>query len=333
MSFPSWATLVKSLFLLGYFVKIFFAGTQLQTLPLGHRFPMSKYELLKTRVSQEMAFMDLIESKPATEGELALVHSPSYIDQVFSGTLPEAVQKAIGFPWSLGMVDRARCSAGATIQAARQALKEGISANLAGGTHHAYADQGGGFCVFNDVAVATRLLQVEHHRTSAEPFNVAIVDLDVHQGNGSARIFREDETVFTLSLHGAKNFPFEKECSDLDVELPDGTQDEAYLSALAQALQAMSSRFKPNFVFYLAGADPYKGDRLGRLSLSMDGLRSRDEAVFLWAREQGLPLAFVMAGGYGHDMQETAQIQMNTFASAYASWLLWQSQRFSHEAN
>jgi acetoin utilization deacetylase AcuC-like enzyme len=307
-------------------LKIFFAGTQLQTLPLGHRFPMSKYELLKTRVSQEMGFIDLIESKPATQGELALVHLPRYIEQVFAGTVPAQIQKAIGFPWSLGMVERARCSTGATIQAARQALKEGIGANLAGGTHHAYADQGGGFCVFNDVAVATRVIQVEHHRVSSKPFRVAIIDLDVHQGNGSARIFAKDSTVFTLSLHGAKNFPFEKEKSDLDVELADGTQDEDYLGALAHSLDVLESRFEPNFVFYLAGADPYKGDRLGRLSLSVDGLRSRDESVFQWARERGLPLAFVMAGGYGHDMQETAQIQMNTFASGYASWLLWQRQ-------
>ncbi len=298
----------------------------MQTLPLGHRFPMSKYELLKTRVSQEMGFIDLIESTPVSQGELALVHLPRYIEQVFAGTVPAQIQKAIGFPWSLGMVERARCSTGATIQAARQALMEGISANLAGGTHHACADQGGGFCVFNDVAVATRVIQVEHHRVSSKPFRVAIIDLDVHQGNGSARIFAKDSTVFTLSLHGAKNFPFEKEKSDLDVELADGTQDEDYLGALAHSLDVLESRFEPNFVFYLAGADPYKGDRLGRLSLSVNGLRSRDESVFQWARERGLPLAFVMAGGYGHDMQETAQIQMNTFALGYASWLLWQRQ-------
>ncbi len=287
---------------------------------------MSKYELLKTRVSQEMGFIDLIESTPVSQGELALVHLPRYIEQVFAGTVPAQIQKAIGFPWSLGMVERARCSTGATIQAARQALMEGISANLAGGTHHACADQGGGFCVFNDVAVATRVIQVEHHRVSSKPFRVAIIDLDVHQGNGSARIFAKDSTVFTLSLHGAKNFPFEKEKSDLDVELADGTQDEDYLGALAHSLDVLESRFEPNFVFYLAGADPYKGDRLGRLSLSVNGLRSRDESVFQWARERGLPLAFVMAGGYGHDMQETAQIQMNTFALGYASWLLWQRQ-------
>ena len=306
-------------------MKIFFAGTLLQTLPLGHRFPMSKYELLKSRVAQEMGFVELIRSHAVSEGELALVHLPSYIDQVFSGTLPLAQQKEIGFPWSLGMVERARCSTGATIQAARQALKEGISANLAGGTHHAYADKGGGFCVLNDVAVAARLLQAEHHRRSLAPFNVLILDLDVHQGNGTAKIFCDDDTVFTVSLHGAKNFPFKKETSDLDMELPDGTQDAVYLEHLAQALATVQARFKPDFVFYLAGADPYKGDRLGRLSLSMDGLRLRDTQVFQWARDRGLALAFVMAGGYGHDMQETAQIQMNTFKEAHASWVLWQT--------
>jgi acetoin utilization deacetylase AcuC-like enzyme len=315
------------LFLLVFFVKIFFADTHLQTLPLGHRFPMSKYELLKSRVGQEMSFVELICSHAVSEGELALVHLPSYIDQVFSGTLPLAQQKEIGFPWSLGMVERARCSTGATIQAARQALKEGISGNLAGGTHHAYADKGGGFCVFNDVAVAARLLQTEHHRSSNEPFKVLILDLDVHQGNGTAKIFCDDATVFTVSLHGAKNFPFRKELSDLDVELPDGTQDDVYLAHLAQALETVQTRFKADFVFYLAGADPYKGDRLGRLSLSMDGLRLRDKQVFHWAQDRGIPLAFVMAGGYGHDMQETAQIQMNTFKQAYASWLLWQTHK------
>ena len=307
-------------------MKIFFAGTQLQKLPLGHRFPMSKYELLKSRLSQDMGFIELIESQAATHGELALVHHPRYIEQVVNGTLPESEQKAIGFPWSLGMVERAKCSAGATIQAAREALRTGVSGNLAGGTHHAYADRGGGFCVFNDVAVASRLLQVEHHRKQSDPFRVAIIDLDVHQGNGSARIFQNDETVFTLSLHGAKNFPFEKEQSDLDVELPDGTKDDQYLSHLHQALNALESRFQPHFIFYLAGADPYEGDRLGRLSLSMDGLRSRDQVVFSWARERSLPLAFVMAGGYGHDMNETAQIQVNTFLEAYHSWQMWSDQ-------
>jgi acetoin utilization deacetylase AcuC-like enzyme len=306
-------------------LKIFFAGTQLQTLPPGHRFPMSKYELLKTRLTAEMDFIELVQSQPATQGELALVHHPKYIERVINGTLSESEQKAIGFPWSLGMVERAQCSAGATIQAAREALMRGVSGNLAGGTHHAYSDRGGGFCVFNDVAVACRLMQAEHHRQHSDPIKVAIIDLDVHQGNGSARIFQNDDSVFTLSLHGAKNFPFEKEVSDLDIELPDGTEDESYLSHLSHALNELQSRFKAQFIFYLAGADPYVGDRLGRLSLSMDGLRSRDQAVFSWARERNLPLAFVMAGGYGQDMNETAQIQVNTFFEAYDSWQLWQA--------
>jgi len=285
---------------------------------------MSKYELLKSRVSAEMDFIELIESEAATHGELALVHHPKYIEQVVSGELPDSEQKAIGFPWSLGMVERAKRSAGATIQAAREALKRGVSGNLAGGTHHAYADLGGGFCVFNDVAVASRLMQVEWLRQRSDPLQVAIIDLDVHQGNGSAHIFQNDESVFTLSMHGAKNFPFRKEVSDLDIELPDGTQDEPYLSHLSTALMALESRFQPHLIFYLAGADPYEGDRLGRLSLSMEGLRQRDQMVFSWARERQLPLAFVMAGGYGVDMNETAQIQVNTFDEAHRSWLLWQ---------
>ena len=233
------------------------------------------------------------------------------------------------------MAERARRSAGATVAAARVALglapgaqRQGIAANLAGGTHHSYADKGGGFCVFNDAAVAARLMQAEwarQHGQSRAPLQVAVIDLDVHQGNGTAHIFSGDASVFTLSLHGEKNFPFRKEVSDLDVALPDGCQDAAYLQALEQALDELARRFEPGLVLYLAGADPFEGDRLGRLSLSFDGLEARDRRVFDWAWQRRIPLAFSMAGGYGVNIDDTVQVQMNTWRVALEYWQRWQN--------
>src|SRR5436190_16519546 len=208
------------------------------------------------------------------------------------------------------MVERSRRSVGATIAAARVALREGVAGNLAGGTHHAYPDKGGGYCVFNDVAVAARLMQAEWHRRHRELLRVAVIDLDVHQGNGTAAIFRDDPTVFTLSIHGAKNFPFRKEASDLDVDLPDDTGDDAYLHALEGALAQLADRFDPELVIYLAGSDPHEGDRLGRLKLTWDGLEARDRRVFDWAWQRGVPLAFAMAGGYGNRIEDTVQAQV-----------------------
>jgi acetoin utilization deacetylase AcuC-like enzyme len=224
------------------------------------------------------------------------------------------------------MTERARRSVGATVQACRRALGGGgLAANLAGGTHHAYADKGSGFCVFNDAAVAARLMQAEHARANRARgmLRVAIVDLDVHQGNGTARIFAHDDSVFTLSLHGAKNFPFRKEPSDLDVELPDGCGDAEYLEALERALEEMERRIDPGLVIYLAGADPHEGDRLGRLKLTFDGMEARDRRVMDWAWTRRLPLAFVMAGGYGTDMEATVQVQMNTYRTAVQYHARW----------
>ena len=201
-----------------------------------------------------------------------------------------------------------------------------MAANIAGGTHHAYADRGGGFCVFNDAAVAARLMQAEHGRDRARrPLKVAIVDLDVHQGNGTARIFRDDPSVFTLSLHGQKNFPFRKEASDLDVDLPDGCGDDDYLHALERALDELEQRFEPGLVIYLAGADPHEGDRLGRLKLTWDGLEARDRRVFDWAWQRRMPLAFAMAGGYGARIEDTVQAQVNTFKVATEYAQRWQN--------
>ena len=288
---------------------------------------MGKYELLRQRLAAELPQLQLALAEPASDGELALVHTPAYIDAIALGSLSDAQQREIGFPWSEGMVERARRSVGATISAARTAMKEGVAANLAGGTHHAYADKGGGFCVFNDVAVAARLLQAEVARTRKPPLQVAVIDLDVHQGNGTASIFRHDPSVFTMSMHGAKNFPFRKEASDIDIDLPDGCSDEVYLAQLQDALAQLETRFSPELVFYLAGADPHEGDRLGRLKLSFEGLMARDRMVLDWAGKKRIPLAMVMAGGYGKDIADTVQVQMNSFSEAYTAWQHWQNHR------
>lgn len=308
-------------------MKLFYAATSLQTLPAGHRFPMGKYEILRQRLAAELPQLQLQLADPASDGELALVHTPAYVQAVVKGELSASAQREIGFPWSEGMVERARRSVGATVSAARLAMQQGIAANLAGGTHHAYADKGSGFCVFNDVAVAARLLQTEAARTGKQALQVAVIDLDVHQGNGTARIFRQDPSVFTLSMHGAKNFPFRKEESDLDIDLPDGCSDGLYVSQLQDALAQLEARCSPDVVFYLAGADPHEGDRLGRLKLSFEGLMERDRMVFEWAWRRRVPLAMAMAGGYGREIADTVQVQINTFSQALSAWERWQNQR------
>jgi len=304
-------------------MQVFYTDQFVLPLPPGHRFPMGKYRLLRDRLAAELPEIRLVPAPPASEGELALVHTPAYIQAIADGSIAPQAMREIGFPWSSAMAERARRSVGATIAACRTALAEGVAANIAGGTHHSYPDRGGGFCVFNDAAVATRLMQAEHARRQPQPLRVAIVDLDVHQGNGTAFVFRNDPTVFTLSLHGQKNFPFRKEASDLDVDLPDGTGDDAYLHALERALEELAHRFDPQLLIYLAGADPHEGDRLGRLKLTWDGLEARDRRVFDWAWQRGLPLAFAMAGGYGHRIEDTIQVQVNTFAAAAAYARRW----------
>jgi acetoin utilization deacetylase AcuC-like enzyme len=315
-------------------VHVYYADHFILPLPEGHRFPMAKYGRLRQRLSETFPQIRLGQALAASDGELALVHSPAYIRAVQDGTLSPAAQREIGFPWSPAMAERARRSVGATLQACRSALAgEGLAANIAGGTHHAYADKGSGFCVFNDAAVAARLMQAEHarrHRAQG-PLRVAVIDLDVHQGNGTARIFANDESVFTLSLHGEKNFPFRKEPSDLDVELPDGTGDTVYLEALERALDELGQRFEPGLVIYLAGADPHEGDRLGRLKLSFDGLEARDRRVMDWAWQRRVPLAFAMAGGYGTDIEATVQVQVNTYRVALQYHARWAAQRSAAE--
>lgn len=306
-------------------MQAFYADQFVLPLPPGHSFPMSKYRLLRERVEAEQG-LDLRQAVPATDGELALAHTPAYLSAVLEGTLSSAQQREIGFPWSEAMVARSRRSVGATIAAARAALTHGVAANLAGGTHHASADKGAGYCVFNDVAVAARLMQAQWHRTHRRLLRVAVIDLDVHQGNGTAAIFADDPTVFTLSLHGAKNFPFRKERSDLDVDLPDDCGDDAYLAALDAALAELWRRHTdapPGLIFFVAGADPHEGDRLGRLKLTTAGLAERDRRVLAAARERRIPVALSMAGGYGRVIEDTVQVHLGTIRAALASWRQW----------
>lgn len=306
-------------------MQAYYATQFVLSLPSGHRFPMGKYQLLRDELAVRLPSVRLMQALAASDGELALAHTPGYIRSIADGSVDPAIVREIGFPWSEAMAERARRSVGASIAACRAALVDGVAANIAGGTHHARADRGGGFCVFNDAAVAARLMQAEANRRGRRPMQVLVVDLDVHQGNGTASIFRGDPSVFTLSMHGKNNFPFRKEPGDLDVDLPDGCRDDDYLHALDGALEELDRRFTPNLVFYLAGADPHEGDRLGRLKLSWDGLEARDRRVFDWAWQRRLPLAFAMAGGYGHRIEDTVRAQINTFGVAVQYWRRWQN--------
>ena len=304
-------------------------------LPLraGHPFPMAKYRLLREAVEASLPALRIHEAPAASDGELALAHAPDYVAAVAEGRLTPAQQREIGFPWSALMAARARRSVGAAIAAARTALREGVAANLAGGTHHAYRDRGSGYCVFNDVAVAARLMQAEAGRLRRGTLPVLVIDLDVHQGNGTAAIFRDDPSVYTLSLHGEKNFPFRKEASDLDVALPDGCTDAGYLSALDAALAAavagvaaLHEGALPGLAFYVAGADAHEGDRLGRLKLTFEGMAERDRRVFAALRERGIPVAVAMAGGYGRAIETTVAVHRRTLEEALVSWQMWERQ-------
>ncbi|WP_292934166.1 histone deacetylase [Noviherbaspirillum sp.] len=283
-------------------MQAFYSDHFVLPLPEGHRFPMQKYSMVREAVLATVPQIAFHEAPFTSDGVLALAHHPSYIERVSRGELTPPEQKAIGFPWSSQMVERSRRSAGATIAACRAALECGVAANLAGGTHHAYSDHGEGFCVFNDAAIAARLMQAERRVRK-----VAIVDLDVHQGNGTAAILAQDDSIFTLSLHAENNYPFKKERSDLDVALADGVGDADYLSALHAALDGMFARFSPELLIYLAGADPHEGDRLGRLKLTLDGLAARDRDI---------PVALAMAGGYGKNIQDTVAVHVQTIAIA-----------------
>jgi acetoin utilization deacetylase AcuC-like enzyme len=289
---------------------IYASDRYVMPLPAGHRFPMRKYAALRERV-RRLAPERLREPPAADDDALRRVHAPGYIEAVTQGTLDVAAQRRIGFPWTPAMVERSRRSAGATMAACRSALVHGVGVNLAGGTHHAHRDFGAGFCVFNDAAVAARAMQFE-----AGVDRVLIVDLDVHQGDGTAAILADDAAVFTFSMHGRRNFPFRKCASDLDVELDDGTGDDAYLATLRAALSVVLARMTPDLAIYLAGADPYAGDRLGRLALSKPGLAARDRLVLDRLRERDVPVAIAMAGGYADDIEDSVDIHEATVATA-----------------
>lgn len=296
-------------------MKAFYTDCFVLPLPAGHRFPMVKYRRLRERCLAEGVLRpeELCEPPAAAWAELALVHERGYLERVRSGALDPAEQRRIGFPWSPAMVERSRRSVGATIAAGRAALMAarargwGVGVNLAGGTHHAHAGHGAGFCVFNDAAVAARVLQRE-----GAVRRVLVLDLDVHQGDGTASIFAADPTVFTLSVHGARNYPFRKARSTLDVALPDGAGDELFLAAVELHVPAALGDFRPELVIYLAGADPFHDDRFGRLALSKAALAERDRRVLDLCRASGVPVAVTMSGGYARDTEDTVDIHVQT---------------------
>ena len=295
-------------------MKVYFADTVPLSLPEGHRFPAPKYPQLRQRVFDSGLFTpdELVEAQPASREQLLLVHTPDYVEKIFSGSLSDREQRRIGLPWSPELLDRSCRAVGGAIAACRCALEEGCGIYLGGGTHHAYPDHGEGYCVFNDVAVAVRVLQEEKRARQ-----IAIVDCDVHQGNGTAFIFAGNPGVFTFSVHGEKNFPFHKEKSSLDIALPDGSGDEAFLQAVEYGLSATLNQPSVDLVIYIAGADPYSGDRLGRLGMSKEGLEQRDEFVFQSCQEARLPVAVVMGGGYAKNIEDVVDIHMQTVSQAH----------------
>jgi len=278
-------------------------------LPFGHRFPVAKYAMLRDLVLADgsVAPGQMRDPPAATDDDLLLAHTADYVARFNAGRLDPAEVRRIGLPWSEELVERSRRAVGGTIAAARHALAHGVAMNLAGGTHHAFADHGEGFCVYNDIAVAVRVLQRDGliGRT-------AIIDLDVHQGNGTHAILGADERVFTFSMHGGRNFPFHKVSGSLDIELADGTRDDEYLSRLTDVLPGILARAAPDLVFYIAGADPHEGDALGRLSLTFAGLARRDAYVLSQCREVGIPVAITIGGGYGRRIEDTVAIHADT---------------------
>jgi acetoin utilization deacetylase AcuC-like enzyme len=270
---------------------------------------MSKYALLRGLLETDARFT-LERALPADAAIVKLAHDPEYVEQFISGTLPIAAMRRIGFPWSEGLVQRTLASAGGTLAATRDALDRGFGGTLAGGTHHAFRSEGSGFCVFNDVAIAIHSL-----RATGAAGRIAVIDLDVHQGDGTAHFFENDPNVFTLSLHGANNFPFRKQRSRVDVELADKTGDDAYLAALDAALPRVWE-FEPEMVFYLSGVDALASDVLGRLALTQEGLKERDRRVIDAAYSRRIPLVITLGGGYSKPIELTAEAHANTFRIA-----------------
>jgi acetoin utilization deacetylase AcuC-like enzyme len=279
-------------------------------LPEGHKFPIDKYRLLRERVQE---WVVVHESEPVPWAWLALVHAPDLLERIRLGELTVREQRGLGLPWSEVLVERGRRSVGGTVAAARRALERGIGMNLGGGTHHAGRDFARGYCLFNDVAVSLARLRSEGLAQRA-----LVVDCDVHQGDGTAQLLGPDPDAFTLSLHGARNYPFDRIPSDLDVDLPSGTGDDAYLTALDESLDVALDALEPDIAFFLAGADPWEGDRLGRLALTKDGLRARDELVLDRLLETRAAVVVVLAGGYAPDIVDTVDINAATVAAVAA---------------
>ncbi|MBI1896691.1 MAG: histone deacetylase [Acidobacteria bacterium] len=278
-------------------------------LPPGHKFPKRKYRLLRETLARDARF-DLAPAPPADPAVIALAHSRDYVEAFLSGTLPSGMMRRIGFPWSAGLLARTLASVGSTLSAARDSLERGAGGGLAGGTHHAFHDGGSGYCVFNDIAIAVHWL-----RSAALVHRVAVVDLDVHQGDGTAKIFENDPEVLTFSMHAASNFPFRKQASRIDVELPDGTGDAEYLDILERTLPRVWE-FAPEIVFYQAGVDALATDTIGRLLLTPDGLRRRDQLVLRAAKQSGVPCVITLGGGYSEPIEITVEAHAATFRCA-----------------
>jgi len=293
--------------------KLFYTDTFPIPIPENHSFPKDKYRLLRMRIleSQIAQSVDLQIPRPTTHEEIMRAHDPVYIHRLQNAELTAKEIRRVGLPWSPEMVRRARYSAGATIAACRAALEDGIAVNLGGGTHHAFSDHGQGYCWLNDSVIASRAIQAE-----GLVQNILIIDCDVHQGNGTAAIVKNDPTIFTFSIHGKNNFPYQKEKSDLDIALENDADDVVYLKALANGLKVSLNAAGADLVIYLAGADPYKDDRFGRLALTKEGLAKRDRIVFQSCQEAGLPTAVTMAGGYARNVQDTVDIHFQTILSA-----------------
>ncbi|HEV3476158.1 MAG TPA: histone deacetylase [Rubrobacteraceae bacterium] len=296
-------------------MKVFYSDHFVLPLPEGHRFPMVKYSMLREKVAASGLSEpgEMRAPRPVSGEEILRAHARSYLRRVVDGALTRSEMRRIGFPWSERMVERSRRASGGTLDACLAALEDGFAANLAGGTHHAFAERGEGYCVFNDSAIASRALRA---RGLAE--RIVVVDTDVHQGNGTAAILRADPWIFTFSIHGANNFPFRKEESDLDVALPDGADDGEFLEALEDGLEKTLERSRAELAIYLAGADPYVDDRLGRLSVSKEGLAERDRLVLESCRTRGIPVAVTMAGGYARNVADTVEIHFRSIARAAA---------------
>ena len=292
-------------------MKLFYSDTFELPLPTNHRFPMAKYGLLRQRILDADLEVELLIPPAATDEQILLAHTAEYLEKVKTGNLSAIEQRRIGFPWSEKMVERSRRSTGATIAAAHAAMEAKMSFNLAGGTHHAFADAGQGFCVFNDVCVAARTLQHAGIIKTA-----LVVDCDVHQGNGTASIAKEDPTITTFSMHCKENFPFKKTDGDFDIALPRGAGDDLYLESLTKTLDKILSNVTPDIVFYLAGADPFVGDRLGLLSLTEAGLSQRDRIVYDCFSARSIPIATCMAGGYATDIEKIVDIHFETVSQA-----------------